>query len=127
MTTLILENAVRSVSVPGAASRDRASREVIGVTGLFMDDAVPEIHDKRADNTARSVADRRRPGRQEYDTRTLIPLLRSPTITEDTGFRTERDPASEHSDLRAAAGIAAGIGLSLPIWAIIFGVIWLIF
>ena len=79
MTTLILENAVRSVSVRGAASRGPASREVSDVTGLFLDDAGPEMHDKRADNTTRSVADRRRPGRQEYDTLTLIPLLRSPT------------------------------------------------
>lgn len=79
MTTLILENAVRSVSVRGAASRGPASREVSDITGLFSDDAEPEMHEKRADNTTRSVADRRRPGRQEYDTLTLIPLLRSPT------------------------------------------------
>lgn len=127
MTTLILENAARSGFVPVETSRSQASQEVLGVAGLFLDDAVPEIHDTPADNTTRSVADRRRPGRQVYDTFTLIPLLRSPTSTEDTRFRTERDTVAEHSDLQGAVGIVAGIGLSLPMWAIISGVTWLIF
>jgi hypothetical protein len=115
MTTLILENAVRSVSLPGAASKDRAPREIIGVTGLFMDDAVPEIHDKRADNTARSVADRRRPGRQEYDTLTLIPLLRSPSSPEDTRLLFSRSPIADSVTGAPPAGSAVtGGGMQTP-------------
>lgn len=127
MTTLILESAVRSLFVPVKTSGSQASQEVFGATGLFLDDAVPEIRDRRADNTTRSVADRRRPGRQQYDTVTLLPLLRSSPSTEDSRLRIERDLESEQYDLRGAVGVATGVALSLLIWAVIFGVVWLIF
>jgi hypothetical protein len=63
--------------------------------------------------------DRRRPGRNEYPSPALISLLRHPTIVIDT--------EADDNGLSPSRGIALGVLLSIPLWAIIItGVLWTI-
>ncbi len=72
---------------------------------------VTEVEAPSAVEAAMDVAERRRPGRLENVSPTLIPILRSPEPTE-----IEFDEVDQAA---AARGVAFGALLSAPIWVII--------
>jgi hypothetical protein len=72
-----------------------------------------------AGTTLSDVPDRRRPGRVEHISPTLIPLLREPAQFVDTELDTEADT------LVAARGIAVAVLLSVPLWGLVGLVAWL--
>lgn len=78
----------------------------------------------RAPAASTAPKDRRRPGRPDQVSPSLVPLLRTPSVIEAA-------PASEMADgpplddaLAPARGIAIGLVLSVPLWAAIGGVVW---
>ena len=59
-----------------------------------------------------ATGDRRRPGRMENVSPALIPVLRQPTLTIDLN--------TNNDDFRLSKGIAVGVLLAVPFWALIF-------
>lgn len=70
--------------------------------------------------------DRRRPGRPDQTSQHLIPLLRASEIeaaaASDAAFETG-DGLAEDA-LAPAKGIAVGLLLSVPVWAVIGMIVW---
>ena len=62
--------------------------------------------------------ERRRPGRMESVSPVLLPLLRDGAALSP--YHGER----RHYDLTPVVGIAIGVIISIPIWALIVWVIW---
>jgi len=73
--------------------------------------------------------DRRRPGRPDQANPHLIPLLRTSDIEDAAASDTAVAPAMEdelafEDALAPAKGIAVGLLLSVPIWAVIGMIVW---
>ena len=66
--------------------------------------------------------DRRRPGRPDQASPHLIPLLRTAEI-EAAAPGIGDEPPFEDA-LAPAKGIAVGLLLSVPVWAVIGGIVW---
>lgn len=78
----------------------------------------------RAPAIAAAPKDRRRPGRPDQVSANLVPLLRaSPMIEAAAAFERADGPGIEDA-LTPARGIAVGLVLSVPLWAVIGGVVW---
>ena len=73
---------------------------------------VTEVEGPSAVQATLDVADRRRPGRLENVSPTLIPILRTSECTTEIEFE-------EVDQIAAARGVAFGALLSAPIWVII--------
>jgi hypothetical protein len=76
---------------------------------------------------AGAVADRRRPGRHGQVSPHLTPLLRNPAtadIPELCLGQVDAPPLGY--DLGPARGLVSGALLSVPLWAIIGGVVWVL-
>ncbi len=89
------------------------------------------VHRPKSEAGETIITDRRRPGRAEYHNPFLIPLLRSraPPDTEENApaiirYDPERDALP--FGLRPYQGIVVGLGISVMIWAVILGAIWLL-
>ena len=82
----------------------------VSMTSRIVDRPATEIPAKQS--PAPSFVERRRPGRVENVSPELIPLLRNPTVI------IEQNPAED--DFRLPKGIAVGIVLAIPLWALIF-------
>lgn len=72
-----------------------------------------------------TIVSRRRPGRSESMSPYLIPLLRN----TETAHLPSKDfqlgePRPETNDLAPAMGIAVGLALAVPLWAIISAAVW---
>ena len=67
--------------------------------------------------------DRRRPGRPDQASPHLIPLLRTTEIEAAAASDAEGGLAFEDA-LAPAKGIAAGLLLSVPVWAVIGMIVW---
>ncbi len=76
-------------------------------------------------STPAEIKDRRRLGRNDQVNPYLIPLLRDPTavdIPAPPPCETEALPLSDQ--LAPARGIAFGLVLSVPLWAVVAGAVW---
>ena len=86
-----------------------------------------DLHDADAKDLAKSedppgVIERRRPGRIETISAHLIPLFRRPAPTAKiTQVSHETEP---RDDLAPARGIAFGVVLAIPLWALIGFAAW---
>ncbi len=67
--------------------------------------------------------DRRRPGRPDEASPHLIPLLRTSEIDAAAASGTEDELPFEDA-LAPAKGIAVGLLLSVPVWAVIGMIVW---
>ena len=67
--------------------------------------------------------DRRRPGRLDQASPHLIPLLRTAEIEAAAASVIEEELAFEDA-LAPAKGIAVGLLLSVPVWAVLGGIVW---
>jgi hypothetical protein len=78
------------------------------------------MHDTAVVNVSGSTprVERRRPGRVERVSPALLPLLRGEAVWSPD----DRD--HRQHDLMPATGIAVGVLLSAPMWALIFWVVW---
>ena len=77
----------------------------------------------RAPAASAAPTGRRRPGRPDQVSPNLVPLLRtSPMIEAVPAFEGADGPADDA--LTPARGIAVGLVLSVPLWAMIGGVVW---
>jgi hypothetical protein len=74
-----------------------------------------------------TLADRRRPGRADYENTHLIALLRDqPTIAPPTTAEVDAVPKVRWiDDLSTARGILIGAPIGAAIWAMILVAIWL--
>lgn len=89
-------------------------RELVQVTK-------PEL--VRARTASATPKDHRRPGRPDQVSPNLVPLLRtSPVIEAVPAFEGADGPVDDA--LTPARGIAVGLVLSVPLWAVIGGVVW---
>ena len=70
-----------------------------------------------------SSKDRRRPGRPDQASPQLIPLLRTAEIEAAAAAGLGDDLPFEDA-LAPAKGIAVGLLLSVPVWAVIGGIVW---
>lgn len=71
-----------------------------------------------------SVADdRRRPGRPDHVSPTLVPLLRGDLPT-DLPLGGETELADDRGDLAPAVGVVVALGASVPLWAAIGLAAW---
>jgi len=72
--------------------------------------------------------DRRRPKRLNQISPELVPLLRDPAAAKlSAPLLGEMNVPSYDDDLAPARGIGIGLVLSVPVWAIISGLVWAIF
>ena len=83
--------------------------------------AKPDLAPAPAASTASK--DRRRPGRPDHASPHLIPLLRTAEI-EAAAAPGATDELPFEDALAPAKGIALGLGLSVPLWAVIGGIAW---
>lgn len=67
--------------------------------------------------------DRRRPGRPDHASPHLIPLLRVSEVEAAAAFDAADELPFEDA-LAPAQGIALGLAVSVPLWAIIGGIVW---
>ncbi len=67
--------------------------------------------------------DRRRPGRPDHASPHLIPLLRTAEIEADAASGALDELPFEDA-LAPAKGIVVGLLLSVPVWAVIGGIVW---
>ena len=67
--------------------------------------------------------DRRRPGRPDQASPHLIPLLRTTEIEAAAASGVGEELPFEDA-LAPAKGIAVGLLLSVPVWAVIGGIVW---
>ena len=70
-----------------------------------------------------AAKDRRRPGRPDQASPHLIPLLRTADI-EAAAASGIGDELPFEDALAPAKGIAVGLLLSVPVWAVIGGIVW---
>ena len=66
--------------------------------------------------------DRRRPGRLDQVSPHLVPLLRTSSVAEAAAA--DMAEGMPGDALAPAKGIAIGLALSVPVWAVIGGVVW---
>ena len=80
-----------------------------------------------APTPAVSVAskDRRRPGRSDHASPHLIPLLRTTEI-EEAAVSDAADELPFENALEPVQGLALGLALSVPLWAAIGGIAWVV-
>lgn len=73
--------------------------------------------------TAETATDRRRPGRMEDASPSLVPLLRNPIAIE---IPPDERPGTDYvrDELGAAKGIAVGLLLVVPFWCLVALVVW---
>jgi len=72
--------------------------------------------------------DRRRPKRLNRVSPELVPLLREPAAAKlSAPLLGEMNVPSYDDDLAPARGIGIGLVLSVPVWAIISGLVWAMF
>jgi hypothetical protein len=83
--------------------------DMLDVTDPLQNVAPPRT--SASATTQSAVIDQGRPGRLDRITPTLIPLLREPV-------RYVSDPDFDSDPLAPARGIAVGIALSVPFWAL---------
>lgn len=77
------------------------------------------------DRTKWLAADRRRPGRPDSVSPTLIPLFRGvpqPGLSSSD----DMDLPGDQDSMRATLGVAASVALCMPLWAIIAFIGWAI-
>lgn len=67
--------------------------------------------------------DRRRPGRPDHVSPTLVPLLRG-DLPIDLPLSDETELAGDRGDLAPAVGVAVALGASVPLWAAIGMAAW---
>ena len=67
--------------------------------------------------------DRRRPGRADQASSHLLPLLRTAEIEAAAASGIEEELPFEDA-LAPAKGIAVGLLLSMPVWAVVAGIVW---
>lgn len=77
----------------------------------------------RAPAASAAPKDRRRPGRPEEVSSHLVPLLRTSSVVEAAAAFDMADGMPGDA-LAPAKGIAVGLALSVPLWAVIGGVVW---
>ena len=68
--------------------------------------------------------DRRRPGRPDQASPHLIPLLRTAEIEAAAASIAAEELPFEEDALAPAKGIAIGLLLSVPVWAVIGMIVW---
>ena len=85
--------------------------------GAAKPDAAPVVAASAASK------DRRRPGRPDHASPLLIPLLRTAEIEAAAASGTTDELPFEDA-LAPAKGIAVGLALSVPLWAVIGGIAW---
>ena len=90
--------------------------------------AVKELLGIASDSAPMPVAsaaskDRRRPGRPDQASPQLIPLLRTAEIEAAAAAGLGEELPFEDA-LAPAKGIAVGLLLSVPVWAVIGGIVW---
>ena len=68
--------------------------------------------------------DRRRPGRPDQASPHLIPLLRTAEIEAAAASGMAEELPFEEDALAPAKGIAVGLMLSVPVWAVIGMIVW---
>jgi len=77
--------------------------------------------------TLARVKDRRRPGRSDQVDPHLVPLLRNPaTVDNPTLSPGEVNASPLEDDLTPIQGITFDIVSSVPLWAVIVGVGWVV-
>ncbi len=84
---------------------------------------LPGIADLDLSAASAASKDRRRPGRPDHASPHLIPLLRTAEI-EAAAASGATDELPFEDALAPAKGIAIGLGLSVPLWAVIGGIVW---
>ena len=91
------------------------------------DTSRPELDCQSANKDAEEpTGDRRRPGRSDSISPTLIPLLRG-ALTQGASLNDHGDVAEDRGDLAPVVGIAVSVVLTLPRWAILGLIGWAIF
>jgi len=76
-------------------------------------------------STPAGIKGRRRPGRNDQVSPHLIPLLRdSAAVDTPAPPPYEREAPLLNDQLAPARGIAFGLALSVPLWAVIAGAVW---
>ena len=81
---------------------------------------------EQASNPA-GIKGRRRPGRNDQVSPHLIPLLRDPAAVDILALPLcEAEAPLLDDPLALARGIVFGLALSVPLWAIIAGAIWVV-
>lgn len=69
--------------------------------------------------------DRRRPGRPDHASPQLIPLLRAAEIEAAAASGAADEPPFENA-LAPIQGIALGLVVSVPLWAVLGGIAWVV-
>jgi hypothetical protein len=91
--------------------------DLLDVTDPLQNGAPPRT--SASATTPSAVMDQRMPGHLEQITPTLIPPLREPV-------RYVSDPDFDSDPLAPARGIAVGIALSVPFWALTGLAVWFV-